>query len=93
MKKSWRHSRKGSIMDDDDRTQPITFEVDTLEALAKILRAGARLSCNANNFFVLEGPSGKNSAGGSTIASAVSGYIETVLHARTLTRKEGLDNG
>lgn len=76
---------------DDERTQPITFEVDTLEALSKILQAGARLTFNTNHFFVLEGPRGKNSAGGPTIASAVSGYIETVLHARTLTRQEGLE--
>ena len=79
-------------MNDEERTQPATFDVDTLEALAKILQAGARLTCNTNRFFVLEGPNGKNSAGGPTIAAAVSSYIEVVLHNRTLVQHERLDH-
>jgi hypothetical protein len=80
-------------MDDDERMEPVTFDVDTLDALGKILRAGARLTCNAEGFCLLDGPDDYSGAGGPTIAAAVAGYTETVLHGRVLRRaqQEGLD--
>ena len=82
-------------MDDDERMEPATFDVDTLEALRTILRGGARLYCNADGFYVLDGPGDYSGAGGPTIAAAVAGYTETVLHHRALRRAQhqGLGEG
>ncbi len=75
-------------MSDDERREPRTFEVDTLEALGPILRAGAQLTCKPDGFFLLTGPGEKSGAGGHTIAAAVSGYIETVLNDNLLRRAQ-----
>ncbi len=78
-------------MCDEERSQPRTFDVDTLDVLAQILRAGAQLTCRPDGFFLLEGPGQKSGAGGKTIAIAVAGYVDTILNDNVLAKQKRLE--